>query len=301
MTNYYDINQKDKFEHLFGELDIGKNPTSDHNQYVVINWNFSRMSSRGSVDDIEIKMNKVLNNVMEEHVTYYADILLQEVKIYDDAINTLSSFLSAVRKSSLKSYLLIDEYDNFANEVMMNKSDVYHHLVNKDGPLKTLYKGIKEFLERGLLNRLFITGVSPVVMSDITSGMNICENIYLDKTFNSICGFTEAETQNLVEQAILHCRLDISKSDYLIEMMKTWYDGYIFSPESNERVYNPTLVFYFLNYFIRHCKPPRKMFDNNLAMDEGKLEYIAKEITGKQAIIDVLQTNAPIQIPDIED
>jgi len=300
MTNYYDINQKGQFDHLFGDLDIGKKPTSEHNQYVVINWNFSRMSSRGSVDDIEIKMNNALNNMIAEHLSYYADIL-QEVKFYDEAINTLSSFLTAVRKTSLKSYLLIDEYDNFANEVMMSESDIYNQLVKKDGPLKTLYKGIKEFLERGLLSRLFITGVSPVVMSDITSGMNICSNIYLDKTFNSMCGFTESETKELTREAVQHCRLDISQSDSLIEMMKTWYNGYIFSPESKDRVYNPTLVFYFLNHFIRQCASPRKMLDSNLAMDEGKLEYIGKEISGKQAIIDVLQTNAPIQIQDIED
>ena len=172
MTHYYDINKKDQFEQLFGDLDIGKNPTLDHNQFIVMNWNFSIMSSRGSVDDIEIKMNNALNNMIKEHVTYYADIL-NDVEFYDEAINTLSSFLSAVRKSSLKAYLLIDEYDNFANEVMMSDADVYHQLVKKDGPLKTLYKGIKAFLERGLLNRLFITGVSPVVMSDITDRKSV--------------------------------------------------------------------------------------------------------------------------------
>ena len=300
LTNYYDIKQKENFENLFGDLDIGKAPTADHNKFVVINWNFSRMSSRGTVDEIDNNINSTLNNVLEEHLTYYSDIL-HEVKFYKEAINTFASFLTAVRKFSLESYLLIDEYDNFANEVMMSDSGVYNQLVKKDGPLKTLYKGIKEFLDRGLLNRLFITGVSPVVMSDITSGMNICENIYLDKTFNSLCGFTESEINDLTTQAIKHCKLDISKTIPLMEMMKTWYNGYTFSPESNVRVYNPTLVFYFLNHYIRHCTPPRKMLDSNLAMDEGKLEYIGREISGKQAIINVLQKNTPIQISDIED
>ncbi|ETR67514.1 MAG: hypothetical protein OMM_05095 [Candidatus Magnetoglobus multicellularis str. Araruama] len=184
---------------------------------------------------------------------------------------------------------------------MMSESNVYYQLVQKDGPLKTLYKGIKEFLERGLLTRLFITGVSPVVMSDITSGMNICDNIYLDQTFNSLCGFTESETNELATQVVHHCNMDISHAGPIIKMMKTWYDGYTFSPESSDRVYNPTLVFYFIKHFVRHCAPPRKMLDSNLAMDEGKLQYIGKEISGKQAIIDVLQTNSPLQIFDIED
>jgi len=301
LSNYFDVAKKDEFDFLFGDLDIGKNPTPDHNKFIVINWNFSRMSSRGTTDEIDAKMNNTLNCVMEEHVLYYSKILHGDVKIYSEAINTLSSFLSIVRKSSLKSYLLIDEYDNFANEVMMSNEEVYTELLQKDGPLKTLYKGIKEFLERGLLDRLFITGVSPVVMSDITSGMNICDNIYLDETFNSLCGFTEAEVKDLAIKAVDHCKLDISKSDELIEMMKTWYDGYIFCPESQESVYNPTLVLYFIRYFIRHCRPPRKMLDSNLAMDEGKLEYIGKGVSGKQAIIDVLQTYKPLKIIDIED
>lgn len=301
MTHYFDINKKDQFAHLFGELDIGKNPTLDHNQYVVMNWNFSLMSSRGSIDELDTELNETLNAVIEEHVSYYANILQDKIKFYTKAINTLSSFLSAVRKASLKSYLLVDEYDNFANEVMMSDANVYHKLVQKDGPLKTLYKGIKVFLERGLLTRLFITGVSPVVMSDITSGMNICDNIYLKPQFNELCGFTHEEVSQMSHQVIEHCRLPKSKIDHLQGLIKTWYNGYRFSPESNVKVYNPTLVFYLLNHFKYNCTFPRKMLDSNLAMDEGKLEYIGNEISGKQAIIDVLQTNTPIQIPDIED
>ncbi|ETR65024.1 MAG: hypothetical protein OMM_14938, partial [Candidatus Magnetoglobus multicellularis str. Araruama] len=227
MTHYYDIKQKDHFANLFGDLDIGKDPTPQHNQYIVINWNFSRMSSRGTVDQIETNMNNTLNNMLEEHLSYYSD-LLHGVKFNQEAINTFSSFLAAARKSGIKTYLLIDEYDNFANEVMMSESNVYYQLVQKDGPLKTLYKGIKEFLERGLLTRLFITGVSPVVMSDITSGMNICDNIYLDQTFNSLCGFTESETNELATQVVHHCNMDISHAGPIIKMMKTWYDGYTF-------------------------------------------------------------------------
>ncbi|ETR65004.1 MAG: hypothetical protein OMM_14973, partial [Candidatus Magnetoglobus multicellularis str. Araruama] len=232
----------DHFANLFGDLDIGKDPTPQHNQYIVINWNFSRMSSRGTVDQIETNMNNTLNNMLEEHLGYYSD-LLHGVKFNHEAINTFSSFLAAARKSGIKTYLLIDEYDNFANEVMMSESTVYYQLVQKDGPLKTLYKGIKEFLERGLLTRLFITGVSPVVMSDITSGMNICKNIYLRSQFNALCGFTQQDIAMLSQQVVEHCGLADSQVDYLIDLMKTWYNGYCFSPETNEKVYNPTLVF----------------------------------------------------------
>ena len=137
MSNYYDVAKKDEFETLFGDLDIGRNPTPDHNKYVVIDWDFSSISSRGSIDEIDKTMNSTFNSVMEEHLSYYSNFLQEKVKIYPESINTLRSFLSAVRKSSLKAYLLIDEYDNFANEVMISEAEVYHGLVKKDGPLKT--------------------------------------------------------------------------------------------------------------------------------------------------------------------
>jgi hypothetical protein len=130
----------------------------------------------------------------------YEDYLSREIEVDpENAVNSIKSLLSVIRKSGHPVYLLIDEYDNFANEVMMGvrreKKNIYEALVYEEGPLKTLFKAVKSFTDGSGFDRSFITGVSPVVMSDITSGYNIAKNIYFDQTFNDLCGFNEAEVK----------------------------------------------------------------------------------------------------------
>lgn len=296
LNRYYDVALADRFEELFGDLDIGQNPTPLHNRYFVLEWDFSRIDPRGTMDDIANRMNETLNSVIEEFLSYYDELLTHPVTIKPQALNTLGSVLSAVAKTPYKLYLLIDEYDNFANEVMATEEATYTGLVQKEGPLKTLYKGIKEFLKRTPLDRVFITGVSPVVMSDITSGANIFTNIYLDAEFNTLCGFTKQEVRDMANAAVQTCKLESTALDDVMQMMETWYNGFLFSEESTERVYNPTLVFYFLNHFMRKCTYPRQILDSNLAADEGKLEYLGQIVTGRQAVIDALQAEDPLVI-----
>lgn len=293
---YYDVALADRFDELFGDLEIGQNPTPLHNRYFVMTWNFSRIDPRGTVDDIANRINETLNSVIEEFSAYYQEILPSKISIKPQAINTLGNVLKVVAKTPYKLYLLIDEYDNFTNEVMASDERTYKGLVQKEGPLKTLYKGLKEFTETSVLDRLFITGVSPVVMSDITSGANIFTNIYLDAGFNALCGFTEQEVRRMAETAVQTCQLEPSATDDVMQMMATWYNGFLFSEEGTERLYNPTLVFYFLNYFTRTCQYPRQMLDSNLAADEGKLEYLGQIVTGRQAVIDALQSDEPLVI-----
>ena len=123
-----------------------------------------------------------------------------------NAVNSIKSLITAVRTTDYPVYLLIDEYDNFANEVMMGvrreKRDIYEGLVYEEGPLRTIFKAVKSSTKESLFDRIFITGVSPVVMSDITSGYNIAENIYLNPNFNDLCGFTHAEIETAVGDAV---------------------------------------------------------------------------------------------------
>ncbi len=301
LNRYYDLALADKFEMLYGDLDIGRNPTPLHNRYFVMNWNFSRVDPRGSVDDIAERMNETLNSVIEDFLRYYEDFLPTPVPVRSQAMNTLGNVLGVIAKTPYKLYLLIDEYDNFANEVMASDEGTYKGLVQKEGPLKTLYKGLKEMMETSILDRLFITGVSPVVMSDITSGANIFTNIYQNSKFNALCGFTEQEVRTVLLDAVHECGMEQPVADDAMQMMETWYNGFLFSQDSTERVYNPTLVLYFLDHFIRRCKYPRQMLDSNLAADEGKLEYLGKIVSGRQVVIDVFQTDEPLIIDALSD
>ena len=198
LENYYDVARKDRFHYLFGHLLIGKNPTPLRNKYFILKWDFSCVDPSGSAKDIKRALHDHINACIKGFMSDYEDYLSTEIEVDpENAVNSIESLLSATRKSGHPVYLLIDEYDNFANELMMGvrrkKKDIYEALVYEEGPLKTLFKAVKSSTDGSGFDRSFITGVSPVVMSDITSGYNIAKNIYLDSAFNDLCGFHEKE------------------------------------------------------------------------------------------------------------
>ena len=305
LRHYYDAARKEQFETLFGHLKIGKNPTHLCNRYLILQWDFSCVDPTGSVADIRRALFNHVNTCISTFALYYKKHLTVEISIHpDDAVSSLGSLLSAVRESGYPLYLLIDEYDNFANEVMtgiQNEQDAYKALVHEKGPLKTLFKAVKSAAGAGDIERIFITGVSPVVLSDLTSGFNIAENIYLKPAFNDLCGFTEDETENALRSVAEECGWSEKGAEEALDMMRIWYNGYIFSPRSDKRIYNPTLVIYFIKALKEECLYPRKMLDSNLASDEAKLEYAAQLPGGQQMLLEITREMNPLTITDIAD
>ncbi|MCP4105396.1 MAG: AAA family ATPase, partial [Desulfobacteraceae bacterium] len=151
-------------------------------------------------------------------------------------------------------------------------------------PLKTLFKAVKSSTKESLFDRIFITGVSPVVMSDITTGYNIGENIYLRPGFNDLCGFTEKEIENAVEKIAGECGFEKQDAENALSLMRTYYNGYKFAPDADQSVYNPTMTIYFMKEFDESCKYPREMLDENLATDDAKLRYVSRVSGGKELI-----------------
>jgi len=306
LENYYDIARKDRFQELFGHLLIGKNPTPSHNQYVILKWDFSCIDPSGSAADIKKALHNHINACIESFVMYYEDYLTREVKLdSSDAVNSIKSLISVTRKSGHLVYLLIDEYDNFANEVMMGvrreKKDIYEALVFGEGPLKTLFKAVKSATDGSGFDRSFITGVSPVVMSDITSGYNMAENIYLNPAFNDLCGFHEKEIKKALSAVSAECGLKEKDVADALDIMHTYYNGYKFAQDAKESVYNPTLAIYFIKAFLRTCNYPRKMLDSNLAADDAKLRYIAQIPKGRQILFDLMKKDYSLIISDLSD
>ena len=296
LFNYYDVAKADEFESLFGGLDVGKNPTPLRNQYFVLRWDFSCVDSSGSVQEVKRALHNHINARIEGFMKYYADYGIKGAAIdRDDAISSIDSLISSVRMTGNPIYLLIDEYDNFANEIMMgvqrDNQRRYEALVYEEGPLRTLFKAVKSSTSESLFDRIFITGVSPVVMSDITSGYNIAENIYLNPVFNTLCGFVHPEVEKVVQCAADACGMTESDVFETTEMMRTWYNGYRFSVDVTEVVYNPTLTLYFIKTFYSACAYPREMLDSNLAMDAGKLEYISQIPKGGQLLLNLMREN----------
>jgi hypothetical protein len=291
---YYDVNFTQEFETLFGSLAIGKNPTSSHNQYLIMKWDFSLIKSTGGIVDIEQSIHQHINDRITSFAYIYKEFLKNEVVIHpNNAISSLESLFLTLHNCRYKTYLLIDEYDNFANEVLTTRNTEYKALLHGEGLLKTVFKAVKAAASGQGLDRVFITGVSPVVLSDMTSGYNVAKSIYLDPEFNELCGFTESEITQLLE------KITPEKSVEALDTMRTFYNGYCFSEQAENRMYNPTLSLYFLEYLQKKQQYPSIMLDENLSMDRNKLVYISQLPHGEEVLIKALSGGDSVVISQL--
>ena len=299
LEHYYDVNRADQFATLFGKLAIGQNPTPLHNQYLVLTWDFSVVKAQGTLREIEAALHQHVNDRLTQFSARYAARLTQPITLHPtDAVSSLESARFAAQQSGTAIYLLIDEYDNFANDVLMAKREQadYERLLYGEGELKRLFKTVKAGAGRGI-DRVFITGVSPIVLSDMTSGYNVGEDIYLKAAFNDLCGFTEAEIAVVLERLAAEGQRGTWSPAEALDLMRTFYNGYCFSEDSRERLYNPTLSLYFLKALQTDGHYPREMLDENLAMDRGKLSYIAELPHGEEVLAQALNGEEGILIP----
>jgi hypothetical protein len=312
LEHYYDVRHAREFDALFGKLAIGQHPTPARNTFLVMRWDFSLVAAHGSVEEIKTALHRHVNDRIIRFQHNHGERLPVAIDI--DPVNAVSSWestLTAVAQTPYPLYLLIDEYDNFANEVLMagRRQADYERLLQGEGALKTLFKAIKGSL-RGQ-DRVFITGVSPVVLSDMTSGYNVGEDIYLKAEFNDLCGFTEAEVIGMLEQLSSQrpAQRSTQRPGHLadrpwspaeaLELMRTFYNGYRFATRAAERLYNPTLSLYFLKNLHTECRYPDQMLDENMAMDRGKLAYIAELPHGEELVAEALNGETGIRIPEL--
>ncbi len=304
LENYYDIAKADEFEQIFGDLSIGRAPTPLHNQYLILSLDFSFVRTYGTVAEIDRALQSYLNVKIHDFAVRYADFLVDTIEI--DPTNALSSFLlllTTVRQSGHKVYLFIDEYDNFANEVMMathsESRERYEELVTSEGIFKTFFKNVKGTMRGMGLDRVFITGVSPIALSDVTSGYNIAKNLSWRRQFNDLCGFREDEVRRLVEQVIAECGLPSTKAAEALELMRIFYNGSRFTYDESPLIYNPTLVFYFLDEFQANCRYPGTMLDGNFAPDYAKLVYISRHPMGEQLLHAAIDEQEEVSVAEI--
>ena len=308
LENYYDVAKADKFANVFGSLAISKNPTPKHHQYFVLKWDFSTVDPSGEPEEIKQALYHCLNGRIENFAARYQPYLSRSIQIAPtDALASFQSLLTAVQQTPYQLYLLIDEYDNFANEMMMGRKNLdqsrYKALLSGEGSLKVLFKAIKAASSGQGLDRVFITGVSPVVLSDLTSGYNIAKNLSPASTFNAVCGFSESEVRDLLTQVGKERAFPAAKVSEALTMMRTFYNGYCFGvgAEAGELLYNPTLTFYFMEVFQREGQYPRQMLDSNLTLDRGKLAYVARLPYGAQVIPAALDEAQPLSIEELAD
>jgi hypothetical protein len=225
LENYYDVAKKDEFDAIFGNLKIGKNPTPLRNSYFILKFDFSCVDPTGSAEDVKKALFNHINGCIDDfHKFYnYKGFELSAIEIdREDALYSMKSLLAATRITPYPVYLLIDEYDNFANTVMMGIQSTekrYDAIVHDEGPLRTFFKAVKASTSGSMFDRVFITGVSPVVMSDITSGYNIAENIYFEPEFNELCGFKQKEIESVIKRIVDKCDFEKEKTKEAVNLI----------------------------------------------------------------------------------
>ncbi|NUV00559.1 hypothetical protein XO12_10875, partial [Marinitoga sp. 1154] len=265
LAKYYDVNYADKFEALFKDLYIGKNPTSLKNSYYILYMNFSGVQTEDR--DVLIRSFKsvLITSLTTFNEQYDKNIIIKEE--YTEPADILREFLAASKKRLDKPiYLLIDEYDHFANELLSFNLDLFKDSVTKHGFVRKFYEEIKKGTQT-IIERLFMTGVSPIMLDSLTSGFNITMNITLAPEFNEMLGFKEEEVKELLEYYDIY-------SEKLLKEMQENYNGYRFNKEVKAKVYNPDMVFYFIIQYGRTKKPPEKIIDDNIMSDYKKVQNL---------------------------
>jgi len=307
LENYYAIDRAEQFDALFGDLAIGRQPTEERNQYFILRWNFSAVAATGTAEQIGQALHRHLNACVDAFNQRYATDLPEGITaIPGDGVATFHHLTSRVAATGHPLYLLIDEYHNFANELMPRghralDEDHYRALVHGEGLLKTVFKAVKSAAEEGGLARVFITGVSPVVLADLSSGYNVVEPIGHLPAFADLCGFTADEVHGVLSLLGDSHGWDTGQRDVAFETLRRFYNGYRFCEDDARCLYNPTLVLYFFKALGETGQPPRDLLDVNLAMDRNRIEYIASLPHGDSVIAAALNDCEPLTVPLLAD
>ena len=269
---YYDKNRVDKFEKLFGKTYIGKNPTPNKNRYCILRFNFSGISTntveetmKGFREKVDLGINR-----------FVADY---EIEFYNNPEQSTEGILGSIfeafrtQRRDEKIYVIIDEYDHFANELLGFRTDEFKELVAKNGKIRKWYEILKEGTE-SVVDRIFITGVAPITLDSTTSGFNIANDITKDIEFNDMLGFNKEDVKYLMKEI----DMPEEKQEEVLPIIKENYDGYIFSDEidnnelNNYKLYNSNMTLYFLNEYCRLKEIPKKLVDINILSDYRKIE-----------------------------
>ena len=265
LENYYDILKANKFEKLFKETYIGKNPSKLKNSYHILKFNFSGIDT-STEETTMLRFKEKVENSIESFVKRYQIDFI--VNTYQTAEGMLNSLFTAFRlqKQEEKIYVIIDEYDHFANEILTFNKTNFKEMVARNGKIRKWYEVLKEGTET-VVDRIFITGVAPITLDSLTSGFNIATDITRDIDFNDMVGFSKEELIDMMNEQ----RLSNEEQEKLLPIMKENYDGYRFAQGAKVQMYNSNMSLNFLSNYVRLKRVPEQLIDVNIASDYGKL------------------------------
>ena len=291
LAHYYDRTLTHRFEDLFGGTYIGSHPTPEHNRYMIIRYDFSAMVMADNMEGLEQNFNILNRGPVEIMVTHNRDLFGDfQFSTRENATQMLEEVLAYARAHDLPPvYILIDEYDNFTNQLLTSYNDpLYEKVTTADSFLRTFFKVIKKGIGEGSIRTCFCTGVLPVTMDDLTSGYNIAEILTLESDFINMLGFTHAEADAYLRYVLDKYTGSQERYDEIWQLIVNNYDGYRFSPKG-EKLFNATILTYFLKKFaVNKGEVPEEMIDENLRTDIGWLRRLTLSLENSKAMLDAL-------------
>ena len=283
LESYYDRNRTDRFETLFAGTDIGRQPTVNRHRYVILRFDFSAFDDTLETlrERFETYCLIVLRYALEANADLFPEAMIDRILSYPSIDGKLNELFKFAAKQGIPLYVLIDEYDNFANTILAYRgTEAYHSFTHGGGFYRNFFATLKAGAgQGGGVERMFITGVSPITMDDVTSGFNIGKNVSLHPEFNELLGFTENEVRTVLE-IYRECGVFEQDVDAALDMMRQWYDGYRFAEDVETDLYHTDMVLYFLDHSIPNRRGPKDPIDTNVRIDYGKLRHLL--VTGRR-------------------
>jgi hypothetical protein len=283
MEAYYDVFYKDRFEEFFKGTWIYDHPTDERGKYLVLSLNFS------GVEPEPAKMETSFLNHVQNSAVYFIqrynhflaakpkrDYFAKKIENSESASDILATLLHLCKETGQKLYVLIDEYDNFANTLLSTGGeDAYRDLTHGPGFFRSFFNNLKIGTTGtgAPVTRSFITGVSPITMDDVTSGYNIGKNVTTEPDFNRLLGFTKDDVTEMIEYYRSKGNI-FHPTDYLVEIITQWYGNYLFSEENDVKLFNSDMVLYFLDNYLSRKKIPGDLIDRNVRLDYEKLRHL---------------------------
>jgi hypothetical protein len=286
---YYGLEYKDQFDTIFGHYYIGKHPTPGANKYHVLYFEFSRIDTKTEDSTFQGFFHNVKMGITAFIKAYplISSTKSKEILSHQSPNIMLMELFQAYSESHI--YVIIDEYDHFANEILAFNFDRFTTFVSENGFVRKFYETIKAATGDGIVEYFFGTGVTPITLDGMTSGFNIAKNFSTQKALNEMLGFSHHEVKQLIE-----CVLPTKNSVEVLENIQKLYNGYLFSRHASERIYNPDMVLYYLSEYQSNNQPPDELIDTNIASDYGKIKKLfalQKPFRNSQVLDELMVSN----------
>ena len=297
---YYDINEKDNFQELFKGLYVADHPTEWRNKFQVLHLDFSQVGSE--VERLDDSFNFYLGlcceNFAKEYARFYPGDFVDEVKRIPRGEQKLNYINLVAHSVGCRLYLIVDEYDNFTNNVLNVKGQqAYHALTHGTGFYRDVFK-----LFKPMFDRIIMLGVAPITLDDLTSGYNIALNMTIDQRFNQMLGFSEDEVRQMIRyyKKVGAIKPELTE-DSIIADIKPWYDNYCFAKDSfgkEPSMFNSDMVCYYMSTLVNTGSKPEGMVDPNTKTDYKKVRNLIEigNMTEerRQIIYDIVHTGYTI-------